>query len=75
MVKASIAGVSHLLHAAADSDGATLRKLAIFLSDSRINASGMLETTLRRETNIPADYNAVSILVRNPNNSFKGGKI
>ncbi|XP_030473624.2 uncharacterized protein LOC115691188 isoform X2 [Syzygium oleosum] len=72
MVKASITGVSHLLHAAADSDGATLRKLAIFLSDSRINASGMLETTLRRETNIPADYNAVSILVRNPNNSFKG---
>lgn len=72
MVKASIAGVSHLLHAVADSDGATLRKLASFLSDSNINASGMLETTLRRETNIPADYNAVSILVRNPNNFFKG---
>ncbi|KAF8019142.1 hypothetical protein BT93_H3889 [Corymbia citriodora subsp. variegata] len=72
MVKASIAGVSHLLHAVADSDGATLRKLASFLSDSHVNASGMLETTLRRETNIPADYNAVSILVRNPNDFFKG---
>ncbi|XP_030553692.1 uncharacterized protein LOC115757546 isoform X2 [Rhodamnia argentea] len=72
MVKASIAGVSHLLHAVADSDGATLRKLASFLSKSHTNESGMLETTLRRETNIPADYNAVSILVRNPNNLFKG---
>ncbi|KAI3414415.1 FHA domain-containing protein, partial [Psidium guajava] len=55
-----------------DSDGTTLRKLASFLSESHVNASGMLETTLRRETNIPADYNAVSILVRNPNNFFKG---
>ena len=67
-------GLSHLFHKAADSNGAHLKKLASFLRKSCINADGLLEIVLIRNKNVPADANAVSIFVPNPNDLSKEGK-
>ena len=67
-------GLSHLFHKAADSNGAHLKKLASFLRKSCVNADGLLEIALIRNKNVPADANAVSILVPNPNDLSKEGK-
>ncbi|TXG54483.1 hypothetical protein EZV62_019739 [Acer yangbiense] len=71
-VEASVVGLSHLFRAGVDSNGAQIKKLAAFLGRSCENAYGMLEVVLRRNTNVPADVNAVSILVSNPD-EFSGG--
>lgn len=73
LVEASIVGLSHLFHTAADSNGAQLKKLATFLGKCHKNEYGMSEIVLRRNSNIPADSNAVSILVPEPDKHF-GGK-
>lgn len=72
-VEASVVGLSHFFHNAADSNGAQIKKLASFLGKSCVNAYGMLEIVLRRNTNVPADVNAVSILVPNIEESSEGG--
>lgn len=74
MVEASIVGLSHFFRTARDSNGAQLKKLASFLGKSCENGSGMLEVVLRRNTNVPADVNAVSIFVPNPDESREAGK-
>ncbi|XP_060671983.1 uncharacterized protein LOC107423396 isoform X1 [Ziziphus jujuba] len=66
LVEASVVGLSHLFHKKADSNGAQLKKLASFLLKSCINANVLLEIVLIRSKNVPADANAVSILVPNP---------
>ncbi|OWM84822.1 hypothetical protein CDL15_Pgr027609 [Punica granatum] len=71
-VEASVVGLGYFFRTASDSNGAALKKLAAFLSNSRVNASGLLEIVLRRNTNVAADPNAVSVLVRDPNNSNVG---
>ncbi|KAK1567940.1 hypothetical protein Q3G72_018400 [Acer saccharum] len=71
-VEASVVGLSHLFRAGVDSNGAQIKKLAAFLGRSCENAYGMLEVVLRRNTNVPADVNAVSVLVSNPD-EFSGG--
>lgn len=73
-VEASVVGLSHLFHNAADSNGVQLKKLASFLRKSCVNANGLLEIVLIRNKNLPADANAVSILVPNPNDLSKEGK-
>ncbi|KAE8126206.1 hypothetical protein FH972_020945 [Carpinus fangiana] len=65
-VEASVVGLSHLFRTAADSNGAQLKKLAAFLGKSCDRAYGMSEIVLRRNKNVPADANAVSVLVPNP---------
>ncbi|KAL8456910.1 hypothetical protein ACS0TY_034947 [Phlomoides rotata] len=65
-VEASVVGLSHIYHVSADSNGEHLKKLALFLGKCRQNMDGMSEIVLRRETNIPADKNAVSVFIPNP---------
>ncbi|KAK6147942.1 hypothetical protein DH2020_018854 [Rehmannia glutinosa] len=65
-VEASVVGISHVYRASADSNGEHLKKLALFLGKCHENMDGMSEIVLRRETNIPADGNAVSVLIPNP---------
>ena len=71
---ASVVGLSHLFRNAADSNGAKLKMLAAFLGKSCKNADGRLEVVLRRNPNVAADGNAVSILVSNPHGIYEGGK-
>ncbi|KAJ0113275.1 hypothetical protein Patl1_01352 [Pistacia atlantica] len=71
-VEASVVGLSHLFHNAADPYGVQIKKLASFLGKSCANAYGMLEIVLRRNTNVPADVNAVSVLVPNIEESSEG---
>lgn len=75
LVETSAVGLSYFFRTTSDKNGATLKKLATFLSNSRVNASQLLEVVLRRTTNIAADTNAVSVLVRDPNNLLHGGRI
>eukprot|EP00257_Ricinus_communis_P026577 XP_025013991.1 uncharacterized protein LOC8275459 isoform X3 [Ricinus communis] len=70
-VEASVVGLSHLFHTSTDTNGALLKKLAAFLGRFPENAYGMSEIILRRNTNVPADVNAVSILIPNPD-KFSG---
>ncbi|XP_047316904.1 uncharacterized protein LOC124920456 [Impatiens glandulifera] len=61
-----VVGLGHLFQSRADSTGAKLKKLADFIGRCRENENGMLEVILRRNTNIKADANAVSVLVPDP---------
>ncbi|XWS51535.1 hypothetical protein CRYUN_Cryun12cG0184400 [Craigia yunnanensis] len=72
LVEASVVGLSHLFRTAADRNGAQLKKLALFLGKTCENANGKLNVILRRNTNIPVDENAVSILVPNPDKLSEG---
>ncbi|KAF3650889.1 hypothetical protein FXO38_16907 [Capsicum annuum] len=65
-VEASVAGLSHIFRTSADLNGARLKKLAAYLRRCGEDVSGMSEVILRRDSNIPADANAVSIHVPNP---------
>ncbi|XP_028088261.1 uncharacterized protein LOC114288846 [Camellia sinensis] len=71
-IETSVVGLSHLFRTSADTNGSQLKKLASFLGKCYENANGMLEIVLRRNTNIPADANAVSILIPNPEEFSKG---
>uniref|UniRef100_A0A6N2KZH2 HIRAN domain-containing protein n=1 Tax=Salix viminalis TaxID=40686 RepID=A0A6N2KZH2_SALVM len=73
-VEASVVGLSHLFHTAADRNGLQLKQLAAFLGKCCENVYGMSEIVLRRNLNVPADVNAVSILVPNPD-QFSGGAL
>lgn len=72
-VETSVVGLSHLFRTSADSNGAQIKKLASFIAKCHENANGMLEILLRRNRNIPADANAVSIIVPNPEDFSQGG--
>ncbi|CAN4086528.1 unnamed protein product [Withania somnifera] len=65
-VEASVAGLSHLFRTSADLNGARLKKLATYLRKCGEDIYGMSEVILKRDLNIPADANAVSIHVPNP---------
>ncbi|KAJ8536135.1 hypothetical protein K7X08_034536 [Anisodus acutangulus] len=68
-VEASVAGLSHLFRTSVDLSGARLKKLATYLGNC---GDGMSEVILKRDSNIPADANAVSILIPNPENLSLG---
>ncbi|KAK7291502.1 hypothetical protein RIF29_06698 [Crotalaria pallida] len=74
-VGASVVGLSHLFRAATDSNSERLKALATFLGKSSTNAYGRLEIILRRNFNVPADENAVSVLVPNPDRTSEGDYI
>ncbi|XP_010250425.1 PREDICTED: uncharacterized protein LOC104592681 isoform X2 [Nelumbo nucifera] len=62
-IETSVVGLNHRFHTAADSEGVQLKMLASFLSKCSENAYGLSEVVLRRNTNIPADVNAISVLI------------
>ncbi|XP_023637563.1 uncharacterized protein LOC17883404 isoform X1 [Capsella rubella] len=70
-VEASVVGLSYLFRSANDSTGAQLKRLASYICRIRENSLGMLELVLRRNTNVPADVNAVSVLVPNPDDDSR----
>ncbi|XP_048603106.1 uncharacterized protein LOC106422624 [Brassica napus] len=70
-VEASVVGLSYLFRSTSDSTGAQLKRLASYISRTRENSFGMLELVMRRNTNVPADLNAVSVLVPNPNDDSR----
>ncbi|PVH35250.1 hypothetical protein PAHAL_7G135100 [Panicum hallii] len=61
-VQTSVVGLSHRFHMPSDV-GSQLRALSAFLGKFRENMHGTTEVILKRNTNIPADANAVSVLV------------
>lgn len=63
-VETSIVGLGHLFWSA-DKSGAKLKKLAAFIG-SCYREHGMSKVVIRRNKNIPADANAVSIFIANP---------
>ncbi|XP_060205331.1 uncharacterized protein LOC132633125 isoform X1 [Lycium barbarum] len=71
-VEASVAGLSHLFRTSVDLNGARLKKLATYLGKCSENVFGMSEVILKRVSHIPADANAVSILIPNPENPSLG---
>ncbi|KAK3015750.1 hypothetical protein RJ639_007877 [Escallonia herrerae] len=71
-VEASVVGLSHLFCTSADSNGLQLKKLAAFLGKCHENTHGMSEVILKRNTNIAADVNAISVLIPNPEESRSG---
>lgn len=73
-VEASVVGLSYLFRSANDSTGAQLKRLASYIRRTRENSLGMLEIVLRRNMNVPADANAVSVLVPNPDDDSRDGK-
>uniref|UniRef100_A0A2P2JFV9 Tyrosyl-DNA phosphodiesterase n=1 Tax=Rhizophora mucronata TaxID=61149 RepID=A0A2P2JFV9_RHIMU len=73
-VETSVVGLSHLFRTAADTNGAQLKRLAAFMGKSHENDYGMVEIVLRRNINVPADLNAVSVLVPNPDLFSQGGE-
>jgi hypothetical protein len=70
-VEASVVGLSYLFRSANDSTGAQLKRLASYIRRTRENSLGMLELVLRRNTNVPADPNAVRVLVPNPDDDSR----
>uniref|UniRef100_A0A7N0ZQX6 FHA domain-containing protein n=1 Tax=Kalanchoe fedtschenkoi TaxID=63787 RepID=A0A7N0ZQX6_KALFE len=63
-----VVGLSHLFCTKSDSSGLQLKKLASFFANCHTTAYGMLEVVLRRNKNIAADANAVSVFVPNEDN-------
>ncbi|WCJ36383.1 forkhead-associated domain-containing protein / FHA domain-containing protein [Euphorbia peplus] len=71
-VETSAVGLSYLFRKSADRNGVQLKRLASFLGRSCENTCGMSEIVLRRNTNVSADVNAVSIFVPNPDQLSEG---
>ncbi|WJX47851.1 hypothetical protein P8452_34493 [Trifolium repens] len=71
-VVASVVGLSHLFRTVADSNGAGLKSLAAILGKSCNNAYGRFKIVLRRNHNVPADENAVSVLVPKSDQTSEG---
>ncbi|KAL6843430.1 hypothetical protein ACP4OV_026752 [Aristida adscensionis] len=61
-VQTSVVGLSHRFHIPCNA-GSQLKALSAFLGKCRENMHGTTEVILKRNTNIPADANAVSVLV------------
>lgn len=72
-VVSSVVGMSHLFRTEADSKGTRLKMLATSLGKSCKIASGRLEIVLRRNPDVPADANAVSVLVPDHDGTPFGG--
>ncbi|KAJ8478713.1 hypothetical protein OPV22_022440 [Ensete ventricosum] len=72
-VQATVVGLSHRFHASPDPNGGQLKVLASLLGKCRENTSGMVEVLLKRATNIPADANAVSVVVAADLDKFSEG--
>lgn len=71
-VQTSVVGISHRFHIPSDA-GFQLKALSSYLGKCRVNMHGSTEVILKRNTNIPADANAVSIHVADLNNFSEEG--
>lgn len=69
----SVVGLRHRFSTTSDATGAQLKILASILGKGRESASGLFEVLLRRNNNIPADVNAVSVLVADLDEFSEGG--
>ncbi|XP_020680271.1 uncharacterized protein LOC110097942 [Dendrobium catenatum] len=74
-VQASVVGLRHRFHNAIDSRGEQLKKLALFLGKFKDSSSRLMEVVLKRNHNIPADANAISILVSNLDEMSNGDSV
>lgn len=74
-VQASVVGLSHRFRATTDSNGAQVKLLASLLGKCRENTSGTVEVLLKRNMNIPADANAMSVLVADFDEFPEGGML
>lgn len=72
-IQASVVGLNHRFQTGADSNGSQLKTLASFHKRCRENVYGMSEVILKRNTNIPVDRNAVSVLVCDLDEFSEGG--
>ncbi|KAK8926281.1 hypothetical protein KSP39_PZI018821 [Platanthera zijinensis] len=72
-VQASVVGLRYRFHNASDSKGEQLKKLASILGKFLKNSSELVEVVLERNHNIPADDNAISVLVRSFQENSDGG--
>uniref|UniRef100_A0ACD5UR07 Uncharacterized protein n=1 Tax=Avena sativa TaxID=4498 RepID=A0ACD5UR07_AVESA len=61
-VQTSVVGLSHRFHMPFDA-GSQLKSLSVFLGKCHENMHGTTEVILKRNANIPADANAVSVLI------------
>ncbi|TVU14673.1 hypothetical protein EJB05_38156, partial [Eragrostis curvula] len=66
-VQTSVVGISRRFHIPSDA-GSQLKALSAYLGKCRVNMHGTTEVILKRNTNIPADANAVSVHVADLNN-------
>ncbi|RCV33451.1 hypothetical protein SETIT_7G084500v2 [Setaria italica] len=73
-VQTSVVGLSHRFHMPSNA-GSQLRALSAFLGKCRENMHGTTEVILKRNTNIPADANAVSVLVADLHNFSEEGSV
>lgn len=73
-VEASAVGISHLFRTSADSSGALLKRLAHVVGKCHVNAYGLLEVILRRNLNITADANAISVAISHSEELPDGGR-
>ncbi|PKA65403.1 tyrosyl-DNA phosphodiesterase 1 [Apostasia shenzhenica] len=64
-VQASVVGLSHRFNDITKSSGTELRKLASCLGMFQDSSLGLVEVILKRNHNIPADANAISVIVAN----------
>lgn len=74
-VQTFVVGLSHRFHNATDSRGEQLKKLASFLGKFKESSSRLVEVVLKRNHNIPADANAISILVSNVDDASNGDSV
>ncbi|KAK3144875.1 hypothetical protein QOZ80_4AG0319020 [Eleusine coracana subsp. coracana] len=66
-VQTSVVGISHRFHIPSDA-GSKLKALSAYLGKCRVNMHGSTEVILKRNTNIPADANAVSVHIADLDN-------
>lgn len=71
-VQTSVVGLSHRFRMPSNA-GSQLRTLSAFLGKCRENIHGTTEVILKRNTNITADANAVSVLVADLDNFSEEG--
>ncbi|KAK9080590.1 hypothetical protein SSX86_000348 [Deinandra increscens subsp. villosa] len=74
-VDASVVGISHLFRTSADSNGALLKRLARSIGRCHVSPYGLIEVILRRNSNIPADANAISVAISDSEELSDGGCI
>lgn len=72
-VHTSVVGLSHRFGASVDSNGGQFKMLSRILGRCMVNSNGTVEVILKRNTNIPADANAVSVIMKNREGDSEGG--
>ncbi|KAJ4762189.1 forkhead-associated domain-containing protein / FHA domain-containing protein [Rhynchospora pubera] len=74
-VHTSVVGLSHRFGASVDSNGGQFKMLATILGRCRENSSGTVEVILKRNMHIPADANAVSVIIKDKVGNSDGDSI